>query len=119
VSELREARGRQDDGRLSETARWVEERWIDGRGEEEWKRKMNEWRREEEWKREEEKRKRKEEERKRKEEERKRKMLERRTQLAILLAALNFSASLGQYLSQNFRSLCTCSSYLPSRVVMS
>jgi hypothetical protein len=58
---------------------------------------------------------RKEEERKREEEERKH---ERRAQLAILLAVVNFSASLGQCLSQNFRSLCTCSKIISSRIVM-
>jgi flagellar biosynthesis GTPase FlhF len=113
------------------------------RKQEERKREEEERRREEEErKREEAQRKREEEEKKREEEERKREeeemrrfekeerrrdeiikrkkiQIERRAQLAILLAVLNFSASLGQVLSQNFRCLCTYSRCLPSRVVMS
>jgi hypothetical protein len=85
------------------TVEWLEQqnRWVE---------EQDRWIMEEERKREE------SEERKREKNERKGekiyRRIERRTQLAILLAVLNFSASFRQFLSQNFRSLCTCSNYL-------
>jgi hypothetical protein len=112
-----EERKREEEDRKRVEEEWKRE-WK--REEEEWKRNIeNRRRREEEERRREEEERERVEEMKREEEERKKgKMCERRAQLAILLAVLSFSASVGQCLSQNFRSLCMCPEIISSRIVM-